>query len=365
MNEKTTKNNSYGWARRLLPMGMVLLLPLCTQAQKLIVEKTTVDVGKTGYEQPVTAVFEFYNKKVRHLRIEDVRPDCYCTVLDYPRGEIAVGEHFRVTMTYDAKQLGHFDKQAALVTTGSSKPIYLRMKGVVLADYQDVSGTFPIEMGDLLIDRNELEFDDVNKGDHPMQVLNIYNNGTRVFEPNLMHMPKYLTATMTPERLAPGHAGRLEVTLNSAYLHDYGLTQQSVFLAAYPGDKVNPDREITVSAVLLPSFANMTDTQRAYAAKIQLSRESVDIRFDGKKKKTEVIDITNNGRTDLNISSMQMFTRGLKISLGKRRLQPGESTRLKITALRDDLQKVRVRPRVLMITNDPAKPKVTITINAK
>ena len=360
-----TMTKTCRWAARLLPVVLAALVPLSGQAQKLTVEKTTVDVGKTGYEQPVTAVFEFHNKKVRHLRIEAVKPDCQCTVVDFPRGEIAVGERFQIRMTYDAKQLGHFDKQAAVVSNGSSKPLYIRMKGVVLADYQDVSATYPIEMGDLLLDKNELEFDDVNKGDHPTQVLNIYNNGTRVYEPNLMHLPSYLTSTMTPERLAPGHGGQLAVTLNSANLHDYGLTQSSVFLAAFAGDKVNPDREITVSTVVLPSFADMTDSQRLHAAKIQLSRESLDIRFDGKKKKTEVIDITNNGHSELNISSLQMFTRGLKISLGKRRLQPGQSTKLKITALRDDLQKVRTRPRVLMITNDPAKPKVTITINAK
>jgi hypothetical protein len=33
--------------------------------------------------------------------------------------------------------------------------------------------------------------------------------------------------------------------------------------------------------------------------------------------------------------------------------------------MRDDLQKVRTRPRILMITNDPDKAKIVITINAK
>ena len=75
--------------------------------------------------------------------------------------------------------------------------------------------------------------------------------------------------------------------------------------------------------------------------------------------------MTNVGQSELNITSLQMFTSGLKISLGKRKLQPGESTKLKITALRDDLRKVRTRPRILMIVNDPQKPKVTITINVK
>ena len=97
----------------------------------------------------------------------------------------------------------------------------------------------------------------------------------------------------------------------------------------------------------------------------QTRSESVAIDFAGKSKKTEVIEITNAGHSTLNISSLQMFTPGLRISLGKRQLAPGETTKLKITAMRDDLQKVRTQPRILMITNDPQKPKVTITINAK
>ena len=60
-----------------------------------------------------------------------------------------------------------------------------------------------------------------------------------------------------------------------------------------------------------------------------------------------------------------MFTGGLKISLNKSRLMPGEYAKLKITAMRDDLLKVRTRPRILMITNDPDKAKIVITINSK
>ena len=351
--------------RKLLIIPLLLLAALPIVAQKLIAEKTTVDVGKTGYEMPITATFEFRNKGMRRLKISEVKPDCNCTLIEYPKEEIGMGDKFEIKMTYDAKQLGHFDKQAAIISNGTKKPIYIRMKGVVLADYVDLSGSYPIEMGDMNLDRNNLEFDDINKGDSQVQELLIYNNGTRVNQPNLMHLPDYLTAKVIPERLAPGRAGKIIVTLNSSKLHDYGLTQTSLYLASNPGDKVRPDHEISVSAVLLPSFSNMTAEQRQYAPKLQLSKEQIDIHFDGKSKKTDVIELTNTGHTELNISSLQMFTGGLKISLGRRRLSPGESTKLKVTAFRDELQKVRIRPRILMITNDPEKSKVAIAIHAK
>ena len=349
----------------LLPFYLFTFIPFDAFAQKLVADKTTIDVGRTGYQMPITATFEFKNKSHRHLKISEVRPDCYCTSIEYPTQEIGAGDKFQIKMTYNARQLGHFDYQAAIISNASKKPLYIRMKGVVLADLQDFSGTYPVEMGDLRLDKDGIEFDDVNKGFEQVQELHIFNNGSRVYQPNLMHLPSYLTAVMAPEKLAPNRAGKITVTLHSDKLHDYGLTQTSVYLAGNPGDKVSPDHEISVSAVLLPPFKDMTAEQRQRAPKLQMSKQNIDIVFDGKKKKTDVIELTNLGQTELEISSLQMFTGGLKISLGKSKLAPGQSTKLKVTAMRDELLKLRRRPRLLMITNDPDNGKVVININAK
>ena len=351
--------------RNIIIPTLLLLTALPMSAQKLVINKPTVSVGRTGYQQPVTAVFECRNKSHRKLKIDAVKPDCHCTTIDYPKREIGSNEHFQIRMTYDARQLGHFDKQAAIVSNASSKPVYICMKGVVLTEVVDLSKTYPVDMGDLLLDKADLEFDDINKGDTQVQEIHLYNNGVKTYQPNLMHLPSYLSATVTPQRLFPRQAGVIKVTLNSSELRDYGLTQNTIYLAGNPGDKVSPDHEISVSAILLPSFLGITEAQQQYAPKLQLSKEKVDIAFDGKKKKSDIIELTNVGRSELEISSLQLFTGGLTVSLGKKRLSPGEQTKLKITALRDDLKKVRTRPRILMITNDPSKPKVTITINAK
>ena len=104
-------------------------------------------------------------------------------------------------------------------------------------------------------------------------------------------------------------------------------------------------------------------TQKANAPQLELSDSTLDIVFAGKSKKSGEIVLTNKGRSQLDISSLQMFTRGLKVTLGKSRLQPGEQTKLKITAIAAELKKARAVPRVLMITNDPKHSKVVIAIN--
>jgi malate/lactate dehydrogenase len=74
------------------------------------------------------------------------------------------------------------------------------------------------------------------------------------------------------------------------------------------------------------------------------------------------LTVKNEGKAVLEISKVQLFTAGLQVQLGKQRLEPGESTRLKVTAIGKELKKVRTRPRILMITNDPNNQKVVINI---
>ena len=119
MNKYLT-NKVQGVVKGLLPFYLFTFLPFSVAAQKLVVEKAVVDVGRTGYENPITAVFEFRNKGSRRMIIDAVKPDCYCVTVDYPKGEIGGNEKFQIRMTYDARQLGHFTNISRLRNTGSS-----------------------------------------------------------------------------------------------------------------------------------------------------------------------------------------------------------------------------------------------------
>jgi len=213
----------------------------------------------------------------------------------------------------------------------------------------------------------------VNRGDQPQQELYIMNNGTKVMQPTVMHLPSYLSATVSPRRLSPGHAGLVTLTLNTDKVHNLGLTQTSIYIGQQLGEKVSSKNEVPVSVVLLPDLKSLSGEQKQFAPKLQLSAEAGDLNapvidlgsFDGKTKKSGEITLFNGGRTALDISSLQMFTPGLKVTLGKRQIKAGESTKLKVTAYRDRLKAARSAPRVLMITNDPDHAKVTIVIKAK
>jgi len=341
------------------------LAMLPASAQRIVATNTTIDCGRVGFEQPVTATYELRNKGKRRLVIESVRTDCGCTAVDFPK-EVAAGDNFTIKMTYDARQLGHFHKMAAIKSNASEQPLYLTMKGVVLAEVLDYAGNYPLSMGTMLLDKTELEFDDVNKGDEVIQEIHVYNNGTDVMQPNLMHLPPYLTAQVVPETISPGHGATITVTLHSEKLRDYGLTQTNVYLGKHLGDKVNADIEVPVSAILLPDLSAFANVNKDQAPQLQISTTDIDFTsFDNKSKKTVDVTLQNTGQSALVISSLQMFTSGLKVTLGSREINPGQSTTLKITGIAADLKNVRKRPRILMITNDPDHSKVVINIKLK
>ena len=343
------------------------LLALPASAQKITTQHEVVDCGQVVFNKPVTAEFMLKNDGHKPLVINNVLKSCGCTEVDYPKMGIAAGESFVIKAVYDAKQMGTFTKQVCLYTNADEEPFILSMRGKVVGSVVDFAGSYDEMLGAIKSDAQEVEFDDVNRGDRPVQRIHIFNPTDEVLEPVVMHLPDYLHAFVSPSKVAPRHSAEISFVLDSKKLRDLGLNQTSIYLGERPGDKVAPEKEIVVSAVLLPGFENMTPAKKALAPKIEMSATDLNLgRFNGKKKLKGEILITNKGKSELDIRSMQMFTMGLQVNLKKSKIQPGETVKMKVTAVAADLKKSRVRhPRILMITNDPEHAKVVVKINVQ
>ena len=133
-----------------------------------------------------------------------------------------------------------------------------------------------------------------------------------------------------------------------------------------PGDKVSRDKAIDVSVVLLPAFNELTEEQMRNAPKLRMENTTLDLgKFGGKKKKSGTITLENIGKSELDISSLQMFTAGLSVQLSKTRLKPGDKATLKVTAEAKAMKNLRAMPRVLMITNDPTNAKIVVDVKVE
>ena len=331
---------------------------------KATFDKMTHEFGVVLWKHPATATFQIKNDGDKPLVISNVTTSCGCTVADWTKEPIAPGATGVVTSTFDAKALGHFYKDIGVYCNASARPIYLMLRGEVSADPKNYTLTHPYEIGAIRLNKAAIEFDDTNKGDKPTMEILVANTTSDVYTPVLMHLPPYLEAVAVPERIGKKATGKIKVTLDTDKLPKFGLTTATVYLSRFPGDKVSEENAIPVSAVLLPDFSNMSQQQRLNPPAVQLSATEFTVPplAENAKKKLTVV-VKNVGKSDLDITDLQVFNPALGVQLKKRVLKPGAQTKMKITVYGKYLKKVKSAPRVLMITNDPNCPKIVIRVN--
>ncbi len=331
---------------------------------KATFDKKVHEFGVVLWKHPATATFTIKNDGDKPLVISNVTTSCGCTVADWTKTPIAPGATGTVSSTFDAKALGHFYKDIGVYCNAADRPIYLMIQGEVSADPKNYTLTHPFEIGAIRLNKDAIEFDDANKGDKPTMEILVANTTNEVYAPVLMHLPPYMEAVAVPERIGKKGTGKIKVTLDTDKLPKFGLTTATVYLSRFPGDKVGEENAIPVSAVLLPDFSHISQQQRLNPPAVELSTEELTLPpLAENEKKSQKIVVKNVGKSDLEITDLQVFNSALGVQLKKRVLKPGASTKMKITAYGKYLKKVKGTPRVLMITNDPNCPKIIVKVN--
>ena len=331
---------------------------------KATFDKKVHEHGVVLWKHPATATFTVKNDGNKPLVISNVTTSCGCTVANWTKTPIAPGATGTITSTFDAKALGHFQKSVGVYCNADTRPIYLTVRGEVSADPKNYTLTHPYEIGAIRLNKDAIEFDDANKGDKLTMEILVANTSGEVYTPVLMHLPPYLEAVAVPERIGKKGTGKIKVTLDTDKLPKFGLTTATVYLSRFPGDKVSEENAIPVSAVLLPDFSNMSQQQRLNPPAVEVSSvELTMLPLAEKEKKSQNVIVKNVGKSDLEITDLQVFNQALGVQLKKRVLKPGASTKMKITAYGKYLKRVKGTPRVLMITNDPNRPKIIVKVN--
>ena len=96
-------------------------------------KSTSVDLGKIEQGKPVTVEFEFTNPSMVPLIINSVRPNCGCTVADYPKEPVAPGKSGKIIVTYNAASSGAFAKSTTVTTNAVENSVSLVIRGEVVA----------------------------------------------------------------------------------------------------------------------------------------------------------------------------------------------------------------------------------------
>lgn len=92
----------------------------------------SIDLGKVNQDNPVTGIFEVTNIGKEPLLIEQANPTCGCTISDYTKEPIAPGKTGTIKATYNAKNVGMFEKHLTVKFAGIDELKSITIKGEVL-----------------------------------------------------------------------------------------------------------------------------------------------------------------------------------------------------------------------------------------
>jgi hypothetical protein len=349
----------------------LFLVSICAHAQQvkqLQFKEETHDFGVISeHKGPVTHEFVFTNNSPRPITILNVQASCGCTTPGWSKDPIPAGQDGFIQASFDPRgRPGAFNKTLTVTTDLEGGPVVLQIKGQVSADSEEhvdetgftvakggislKSGTF--NMGKVFFkdEYSVREFPFINKSNAPI-----------IFESQAIS-PKHIRVEVVPSTVATGAKGVIRLSYNGKAKGQYGFQSDNVELRS--NDPNEPTKSFTVLATIEDFFPQMNDADLAKAPQLRVSSYAMD--FGRVRPNAEVvreIQISNSGKKQLDIKSIQGNCTCINASAGKTSLKPGESSTIKVSF---DPQERRGsnQKAITIYSNDPRNPVQRITFTA-
>lgn len=96
------------------------------------IQQRIIDLGKLTKGDLAEFNFIITNEGDHNLTLNNVEPECHCTVASWEKSGIKPGDSTIITVIYDTKYLGHFQKLLRVDANISDSPLTLILRGEVL-----------------------------------------------------------------------------------------------------------------------------------------------------------------------------------------------------------------------------------------
>jgi hypothetical protein len=336
------------------------------QAKVLQFKEEVFDFGMVPEEGgPVTHEFVFTNNSGRAIKILTVQASCGCTTPDWSKEAVQPGKTGFIQASYNPKgRPGYFNKSLTVTTDYEPNPIMLQIKGQVSTDAKPVESDYAVANGSLRLKSSALNMGKVLiKDEYVVRDFAIMNAGEKPLTFTGTYVtPKYIKVETDPKVIAPGAKGKVRISYNGKMKNQYGFQSDNVEI--HTDDETNPVKSFSVYATLEDYFGDISAEELAKAPQMRLADYSFD--FGKLKSNSTVVRevlVTNTGKKELNLKSLQGNCTCIKATAGKTTLKPGDNTTLKIAFEAQDRSGTQTKA-VTIYSNDPKNPVQRVTFTA-
>lgn len=281
----------------------------------------------------VTTIFRAVNTGSEPVSILSVRANCGCTAADISADVIQPGDTLKITATYNAENRpGPFEKAITVDLTDGIKQ-RLIITGRVVGDNPSLKRSYHVDCGTFRIKQSRYDFGFMTNTTRYNGMINGVNYTTDTVSPVIAEPRPFFESAINTADVAPGHDFAISFTVDASKIGGYGLQTDTVWLST----RQHPEQRcpIAMTAIVTDDFSHMSEAELEHAPILMCDRSFVDYgRIDtlSQTPVTAEVEVSNTGKTPLNIRRIYTLDSGLEFSGLKAgdKIKPGKSRILTI-----------------------------------
>ncbi len=326
-------------------------------------DATTYNFGDVKEEGgKVSHKFIFTNTGSEPVVINNVRPSCGCTTLDYTKAPVPPGGKGFVTAAFDPRRrVGKNSKSVTVTTNTTPSTTILRFTVNVLPKPRTLEDDYPRVMGELRLKTNHLALMKIKDNDIKEGKLDIVNTQDHDLTIGFKNVPPYIQIEAVPSTLKPKQKGQIRVKYDAHKKGDYGFLLDRIPVSIN-GNTNNNRYSISISATIVEDFSKLTPQQLAKAPKIEFEQKTFN--FDTITRGeiiNHVFKFKNTGKSDLIIRKTKASCGCTIVEAPETVIKPGKKGELKVR-FNSAGKRNRQNKSITVITNSPSMSQVVLRI---
>jgi len=312
--------------------------------------------GKQSY------TFTFKNITQQPVVIQTVISSCGCTTPEWTRSPVKPGGSGKVGVTFLNDQGPYpFDKSLTVYVTGSSKPVILRIKGVVHEKKKNIRQLFPVLFGQLGLRKSPVDLGQVMKGSVDRETIDVANTSGTPIKVTFVNLTKGLSLSVNPSTIQPGSKAVLSINIDTKADANWGLTSYQA-TPVINGKTVS--KKLLFRAIIIEDFSNFSKEEINNSPLPMASKSSFNFGTISSGNKIETtFEIKNIGRKDLVIHKIDVSEKGMNAD-NPSKIAPGSSGKIAVSINTGGKfgEKIYI---LTIITNSPSRPIFNLLVTGE
>ncbi len=324
-------------------------------------DRTVHDFGDVSVDDgPLSCTFTVKNIGKEPIAIYEVVTSCGCTDANWTREPLQPGKTGTISATYKNEDGPvPFDKTLTVYIAGVSKPVILRLRGVVHEKKKSIAELYGVEkLGNLGLKGLHYKVSNVLQGESSSDEAKVANLGKQPLKVTFTDISPNLTVTVVPETIPAGETAALRFSVKA----DPSLWGRHTYSATPVLNGKKASKPLTVTALTRGNFASWTPEERKNSAQCLFDESTLS--FGTVKAGAPVqlaFNFTNKGKSALRIYSIDADAKGVTAPLpAETPAQKKGSIPVKLDT--SSLPKGETVIMLTLTTNCPARPLINLFV---